>query len=568
MSVRALARAEQPDTAFSQAMATAEALRAEGRLEDALEFMAEALRAVLKSNQELALLLAKLQRGRHSSERIDPGQLALLLQELAASGQAPVGSPIDPDAEAREDAEIEQEILKAKAEEKEKQAAGELETAPARKRQQWSAPGLAPVKHPESRVEPSKRRCRGCEGELTRIGADVTKQLVFVPGRFELHEYPRETLACPRCRSGKVMETAPPPEAGPVPMIPGSTVSASVLAQVVVSKFGDHLPLTRQHTIYAREGVMIPVSTMADWVGTVGELLEPIAKGLEERVLGAYLVQTDSTGLPVLDPSAAANIVRGTMWAYVGDDAKGLGQDVIFRYTPTGEAAEGPWSVLAGRRGYVQADAAGAFDRLFNGKVASAIEVGCLAHFRRKFVELQDVDNRVLYPIKLLTRLYRVERLADARRLSADGRRALRAERDPPILEKLKSYCLAIASNPKEPPSSRLAQAVRYGLNHWAALTRFVEDGRLPLDNNRCEQQLRGIALTRKNALFAGSHEAATGMATIVSVLRTCALRNVPPLAYLTDALPKLARGNYTGRIEELLPERWAATSGGDIVAG
>jgi hypothetical protein len=197
------------------------------------------------------------------------------------------------------------------------------------------------------------------------------------------------------------------------------------------------------------------------------------------------------------------------------------------------------------------------FDRVFDGQVASAIEVGCLAHLRRKFVALQEVDSRVAYPIKLINRLYRFETLADAKELDTVGRQLLRAERAPAVLEKLRRYCLILIE--KEPPSGKLAQAARYAINHWTALTQFVKDGRLQLDNNLCERQLRTVALTRRNALFAGSHNAARRMAIIYSVLRTCALHGADPLAYLTAVLEDLARGVSLDRIPELLPDRWVA---------
>src|SRR3990172_164379 len=198
---------------------------------------------------------------------------------------------------------------------------------------------------------------------------------------------------------------------------------------------------------------------------------------LAERVLGAYIVRTDATGLKVLDPQSPENIVLGSMWGYVGDD-----RDVLFRYTQTGKGATGPWDFLAGRKGYIQADASNVFDRLFNGLVASAVELGCWSHGRRRLVALQDTDCRVAYPLKLIARLYRVEHLADARELTPEARAGLRRERSQPVLEKLKRWF--VATSKSEPPSSDLAKAVAYPLNHWEALTRFVKDGRGSLDNN------------------------------------------------------------------------------------
>jgi hypothetical protein len=258
--------------------------------------------------------------------------------------------------------------------------------------------------------------------------------------------------------------------------------------------------------------------------------------------------------LRVLDPGSPGNIQRGSIWAVVGDD-----RDVLFRYTPTGEGATGPWQFLAGRTGYIQADAANIFDRLFDGQAASAVEIGCWSHGRRRLVALQDMDCRVAYPLKLIARLYRIEHLADAQGLSDEKRAEMRRSRASPILERLKQWFVATAAG--EPPSSDLAKAAAYCLNHWTALTRFVEDGRVDLDNNICEQQLRDIALGRKNYLFAGSHDAARRAAGLYSLTRTCAQYGVPPLPYLTDVLTKLGGGWAADRMDELLPHAWKTPS-------
>jgi hypothetical protein len=238
------------------------------------------------------------------------------------------------------------------------------------------------------------------------------------------------------------------------------------------------------------------------------------------------------------------------MWCYVGDD-----RDVLFRYTPTGEGETGPWTFLAGREGYIQADASNVFDRLFNGEVAKAVELGCWSHARRKLVALEETDCRVAYPLKLIARLYRIEHLADARGLAPKARARLRQERSSPVLEKVRRWFAATCAS--EPPSTELAKAAAYALNHWTALTRFVDDGRISPDNNLCEQQLRDIAQGRKNYLFAGSHGAARRAARLYSLTRTCIQYGVPPERYFTDVLGKLAAGWPETRLDELLPHRW-----------
>lgn len=526
--------ARAPGPAFKQVKQAAQAMMAEGREDEAFDFLLSALAAVLKKSREMELLLAQLRRVGRSSERVDPGQLALLFDELVSQLGPEAGSP-DLEAEAREDAEVEQQIEQAR------------EERPARatqKRSTWRTEGVKREVHTVA-VPPEARTCERCGQQKHKIGEDVSHVLEYVPAHFVEHEYRLQKWACRSCKRG--VTTAP----GPAKVLDRSAAGASVLAHAVVSKYTDHTPLHRLHRIYERSGVQIPVSTLADWVAGVAERVEPLVEGIASRILTeAYVVGTDATGLPVLDPSRAENIQRGTIWAYVGD-----GKDVVFRYTPTGEGAPGPWSFLAGRRGYIQADASSVFDRLFNGQVASAVEVGCWAHARRRFVALQDTDCRVAYPIKLIGRLYRIEHLADLKELSVQERAVLRGERSRRALDTLHAWLVATLA--KEPPASEFAKACGYIINQWTALTRFLEDGRLGLDNNQVERQLRDIVLGRRNFLFAGSHAAAQRAATLYSLLRTAAQHGVPPLPYLTDVLQRLATGWGPNRVDELLPDHW-----------
>jgi transposase len=523
--------------ALAQIRAGAQALLAQGQVDETWEYVFTALEAVLASHRELELLVLKLRRerlGRHT-ERLDTRQIALLFETLIAEGAAP--EPVDPEAEAREDAALDQEIADA-----------ERAADPTRRRRRrrkagpgWHAAGVERQVHVID-VPAGDQFCPRCQDSMGCIGVDVTRRLKYVPGRFVEEESHRRKWACARCKA--TVRTAP----APPQVLPRSAADASLLAHVVVSKFGDHTPLHRLHRLYARSGAQIPVSTLADWVAGGGTLVERLAA----RVRAAYVVRTDATGLKVLDPRSADHVERGSIWAYVGDD-----RDVLFRYTPTGEGATGPWTFLAGRTGYVQADAATVFDRLFTGEAARAIEVGCLAHGRRKLVALQDMDCRVAYPLKLLARVYRIEHLADARGLAPDDRATLRQARAAPVLDRLQRWCGLTRA--QEPPSTDLAKAAGYFVNHWTALTRFLEDGRLSPDNNLCESQLRDIALGRRNYLFSGSHDAARRAARLYSLLRTCAQYGVPPLPYLTDVLTKLPTARTVFELDALLPDRWAA---------
>ena len=525
--------------ALRQVRESAQALLREGKAEEGWELLLSALEAVLVKSQELELLVARLQRaGRGTkSERIDPAQMQLLFEELMR--QSGERTEPDPEAEAKEDAALEREIEAA-----ENRRADRKQKA-RQKGPGWQIRGVERQTH-EAVVPEEERSCPLCGRPMRPMGQDITRRLEYVPGHFVEHEHRLEKYGCGACKEGVTRAAAPPQ------VLKRSAADASLLAHLVVSKYADHTPLHRLHRIYARGGTDIPVSTLSDWIACVGELVQPLLDRLYERILGAYIVGTDATGLKVLDPLSPAHIQRGSIWVLTGDR-----RDVLFRYTPTGEGESGPWQFLAGRTGCIQADASNVFDRLFNGKAASAVELGCWSHARRRLVAMQDTDFRVAYPLKLVARLYRVEHLADARGLDPERRAKLRKERSVPTLQKLKRWC--VATSAAEPPSTELAQASAYILNHWTALTRFVEDGRVSLDNNHVEQQLRDVALGRKNYLFAGSHDAARRAANLYSLMRTCAQYGVPPLPYLTDVLGKLAVGWNPKRMDQLLPHRWRA---------
>lgn len=528
---------------------TALAILAEGRQQEAIEFLLSALASLLRERRHLELLIMKLRRARagKTSELLDPQQLALLLEELVDQLGNDGAEALDLEAEAREEADLTREIKAVERARREREKR-ERELQRRDGKTSWRTEGVRREVH-QVAVPEEERTCQRCGQPKQKIGADVTRRLEQVPAHFVEHEYHREKYACSRCKVG--VTTAPYP--GPAKVIGRSAADASVLAHVAVSKYADHTPLHRLARIYERSGALIPVSTLSDWAAQVADRVAPLVDEIAQRIVDeAYVVRTDATGLKVLDPKSPENIERGTIWCLVGDD-----KDVVFRYTPTGEGASGPWQFLAGRRGYLQADAANIFNRLFNGQVACAVEVGCWAHARRRFVALQGADCRVAYPLKLIGRLYGIEKLATLQELSLEEHKALRRERSQPVLGTLKPWLLTTAR--QEPPSSELARACGYALRHWQALTRFVDDSRLDLDNNLCERQLRDIALGRKNYLFAGSHEAAARTATIYSLLRTCAQHGVRPLTYLTDVLRKLAAGWPEARLSDLLPNRWKA---------
>jgi len=534
MSVNTTREKVEPGEVSSM-RAIVEDLLSKGQRDEAIKVLFEALGLMAKEQRHLQLLVEKLRwkNSRRSTERIDPDQLRLLFEEFEEATEEDSSSSFED--EVAEDEELNAEIAKAKKSSSPKKAVRKKRV-------------VRTVVH-EVEADSQAIVCTSCGKPRVRIGEDTTKRLRYEPGHFVCDEFHLAKYACPDCKDGVTRAPAP------LQVLERSMATPSALSKLVVGKYLDHQPLTRLHRLWKREGATIQVSTMSDWVMKTAELVEGVVENLAKRVLKAHVVKTDATGLRVLDASAPDHVLMGTIWCYVGDD-----RDVVFRYTETGKGEEGPWSFLEGHEGYVQADGAIVFDRLFNGKVADCIRVGCWAHARRKLVELKGADCRVAYPLKLIARMYRLETLADAKKFTPGERRRLRQERTGPVLVKLKRW--AVIALKREPPDTQFSKAVGYMVNQWESLERFLEDGRLSLDNNVCESQLRDIALGRKNYLFAGSHRGARAAATFYSLMRTCRQWDVNASAYMTDLLTKIAEGWPYPRLAELLPDRWAEENG------
>jgi len=322
---------------------------------------------------------------------------------------------------------------------------------------------------------------------------------------------------------------------------------------VLVSKYKDHLPLNRLSGIFARDGVQLRTSTLSDWVGAGADMLQPLAREIECRVLKAHVLQSDDTKLRVLDRSHPNGIKRGHMWVYLGDNTW-----AAFVYTPDWKQ-EWPLSFLEGREGWVLVDGYKGYDKLFTLPGSRALEVGCWSHARRYFVEAFEAkDLRAARPLELIGQLFDVEAQASKEGVDESERLRRRQQRSQPLLKELWKWVEAThaAENPKSP----LAAACRYAINQWAPLGRFLEDGRLPLHNNASELRLREVAVGRKNYLFAGSDTGAERAACVYTLMATCMLSGVNPWAYLADVLEKLACGWPQRRIEELLPPMWKAS--------
>src|SRR6266851_3779180 len=345
-------------------------------------------------------------------------------------------------------------------------------------------------------IDTDDKTCPCCKGELHRIGEDKSERLDMVPAQFRVLVTRRPKYACRKCEDGVLQAPAP------ARLIEGGLPTEATVAQVLVSKYADHLPLYRQAQIYVRQGVNLDRSTLADWVGRAAFLLRPVHERLLDRLKASSKLFADETTAPVLDPGRGRT-KTGQLWAYVRDDRAWGGADppgVAYVYAPD-RKSERPIAHLAGFRGVLQVDGYGAYKVLAaRGEVHLAF---CWSHVRRPFYELAQSGPAPIASEALMriAALYRIE--ADIRGRSADERRAIRQERSRPLVEALQPWLrekLSLISQ-----KTKLAEAIRYALSRWAGLCLFLEDGRIEIDNNAVERAIRPLALNRKNALFAGS---------------------------------------------------------------
>lgn len=418
--------------------------------------------------------------------------------------------------------------------------------------------GALPVHLPrvETVIDVDSTVCPCCSGALHRIGEDVAERLDVIPAQFRVLVVRRPKYACRTCED--VVMQAP----APARLIEGGLPTEATVAQVLVSKYADHLPLYRQAQIYARQGVVLDRSTLADWVGRAAFLLKPVRERLLDRLKASTKLFADETTCPVLDPGRGTT-KTGQLFAYVRDDRPWRGGDppaVVYVYGPD-RKAERPIAHLAGFRGILQVDGYAGYKVLAEkGDVRLAF---CWSHVRRKFYELAQnnplpIASEALHRI---TALYRIE--DDIRGLPAGDRRTARQERTRPLIEALEPWLrekLSLISQ-----KTRLAEAIRYALSRWAGLCLFLDDGRVDIDNNTVERAIRPLTLNPKNALFAGSDGGAEHWAVIASLVETCKLTGVEPYAYLSDVITRIVNGHPQSQLDELLP--WAYRDASDLKA-
>ena len=514
-------------------------LLAEGRNDDVLAVVEK----LVARNHELEERLAELRRGNKKNEGVSSAQLQLFMTAVAD----------DSDEERQKASEELKKLAGFGDDEAAHDEAVARLTTPAPKKQ---PPSRKPLPDHLERVEnlirvpDEERPCPRCGKERKCIAHERTEVAELVPAKVIVREDLREKLACEDC-DGELVRA---PQGDKV--VTGGRLGSRLVAELLVDKYEDGLPLHRQKKRFERMGLSLPVSTLADQVTWATDLLRPLWRAAASKVLLACVMHVDGTHIPVLDRDAPKGKRLGSLWGYVGDE-----DIALYLYTSTAKkngqkpGELGPEDFLKLRQGYVCADASNLFEASFERD--DLIECGCNVHARRYFVKALDRgDKRAALPLAAFKKVYKIE--AELRDLDADAKLSERQARSKPVHDGLLEWCATF--EPDEPPKSPMGRAIRYVLNHQHALQRFLEDGRIPLDNSIVERLHVRAALTRKNYLFAGSDAGAERAAIAYTIIGCCKLADVNPVEYLADVLPQLARKVRLVDMPGLLPAAWKAS--------
>ena len=397
-------------------------------------------------------------------------------------------------------------------------------------------------------IIPGPAACPCCGGRLTKLGEAITESLESVPRQWKVVQTVREKFTCRAC------ETITQPPAPFYPIARGRA-GPNLLALILTSKFGDHLPLNRQSEAYAREGINLDVSTLADWVGACTATLAPLLTLIRAHVMAAERIHGDDTTVPVL---AKGKTITGRLWVYLRDDRPfgGRAPPAAMFFYSRDRSGMHPAQHLAGYGGILQADAYAGFNDLYASerKPDPIVEALCWAHGRRKLFELAEVAHAPLAieAVRRIDAIFDVERGING--LPPSQRLAVRREQVVPLVTSLESWMRAARS--KMSRHADVAKSMDYMLKRWDAFSRFLDDGRICLTNNAAERALRGIALGRKAWLFAGSDRGGERAAAMYSLIVTARLNNLDPRTWLADVLGRIG-DHPASRIDELLPWNW-----------
>ena len=481
--------------------------------------------ALAARNEQLHHLLLKLKRQQfgQKSEQLPPDQLLFAFEEIETT-------------------------LAADAAKAAKQSPA-LAEAQGKRRRAGRRPLPAHLPRVEVVLAPEASTCPCCQAALVEIGTDTAERLDVIPAQFRVIVTKRPKLACRAC-TGVVLQAKAPPR-----LIEGGVPTEATVAHVLVSRYADHLPLYRQSQILARQGIEIGREVLADWAGTGAMEIVPVVQRMREILLGSARLFADETTMPVLDPGRGRT-KKGYAWAIARDDRPWGGADppaVVFHYAP-GRGAEHAKALLAGYSGVLQCDGYAAYKTLAAaGEMSLAF---CWSHVRREFIDLAKSKTAPIAQetLQRIAALYAVE--TDIRGQAPDIRRATRQNKSRPLVDDLFAWWTAQLA--RLHGGSPTAQAIRYGLNHREGLVRFIDDGRIELDNNTVERAIRPICLSRKNALFASGDDGGARWAAVASLVETCKLNGVDPQRYFADVLTRLVNGWMESRIDELMPWHWA----------
>ena len=489
------------------------------------------------------------QAGEVAALRLEIERLKLL---LAKARHAQFGRSAERGAKIIEQLELQLADLEESAAEEE--MAAEI-AAPKKRASPSGGNTRKPARRPlpehlprERIVYPAPCACPRCGGPVRKLGEDVTETLECEPRRWKVVEHVREKVSCRCCEA----ISQPPAPSHPIAR---GRAGPNLLALVLAAKYGQHLPLTRQSAIYAREGIELDVSTLADWVGSSTASLMPLVLEVRTHVFAAERLHGDDTTVPVL---AKEQTKIGYVWGYVRDDRPFGGPDppaVAFFYSPD-RSGEHPERHLAGFAGILQADAYAGFNRLYapERKPGPIFEAACWAHARRKLFELAAVSKAPIAAeaVRRIDELFAIERELNGK--PAEERLAVRKERAKPLVLELEAWLRV--QHARVSRKSEIGKAIAYALNHWQALIRFLDDGRICMSNNAAERALRGVAVGRRNWTFAGSDRGGERAAAIYTLIETCKLNGVDPQAWLADVLRRIA-DHPASRLDQLLPWHW-----------